>query len=453
MKRALILLLIVVMISVAFLPVNKANASSLTLVYDGMAHEYTGDIYSIEVNGEKIATDVPSVIINDRTLVPIRAIFEKLGADVYWVSVEQKAVIVLNSVALQIKVNDKVATINGKNFEMDVPAKIINDRIMVPVRFIAEHLNYKIGWYPDRKVVTVDSVQLGEIKVEQSDSYDTVIISSGPSKYYTVMELTDPDRIVIDIPNVEVPASGQIDVNGQYLNTVRYAQFDKVVARVVLDVSGKPKYEITNQDDRLIVKLHNMATPTTNLTICVDPGHGGSEPGASGYGYVEKDINLKLGLLLRDELKKCGFNVVMTREDDRYLSLYERGQIALKNNCNAIISVHFNASGTGAASGFEAIYTFNNESAKWIALSIFDEATKLGLNKRRVYTLESSSYPGRSYYGVLRESEPIPGVIAEGLFIDNANDVKFLSDPNFLKNLAKAYCRGICNAFGIAHVE
>lgn len=190
------------------------------------------------------------------------------------------------------------------------------------------------------------------------------------------------------------------------------------------------------------------------IKVCLDAGHGGSEAGAAANGYIEKDINLKVSLILRDELIRCGFDVIMTRTKDESVPLDVRGNKALLNDCNCLLSIHFNSMGIpNQAKGFEAIHSIYNDSAKWIALCISKEAVKLGLYERGVWTKESSSNPGRNYYGVLRSSEPIPGVILEGLFLDNENDVKFLQHPDFLKKLAQAYCKGLCVAYNIIYVS
>lgn len=187
------------------------------------------------------------------------------------------------------------------------------------------------------------------------------------------------------------------------------------------------------------------------IKILIDAGHGGNETGASANGYIEKDLNLQTSLLLRTELNQCGFDVTMTRETDLDIDLVERGNRA--KGCNCIISIHFNAcSPAGTGKGTEQIHSFNNESAKWLAMCINKEVLKLGLYDRGVWTKESS-IKGKNYYGVLRHAEPVAGVILEGLFIDNLNDTAFLKKPDFLKNLAIAYAKGICVAYGIAYVE
>lgn len=188
-----------------------------------------------------------------------------------------------------------------------------------------------------------------------------------------------------------------------------------------------------------------------SIKICLDPGHGGKETGAIANGQVEKVLNLEVGLLLRKELQRCGFEVKMTRETDIDLDLNARGTLA--KDCKALISIHFNAcSPPGSGKGFEAIHSFRDDGAKWLAQCVRDEVVSaIKLYDRGVWTRESST-PGHNYYGVLRAAEPVTGVILEGLFLDNLNDVEKLKQPGFLKQLAIAYAKGICKGYAISYV-
>jgi N-acetylmuramoyl-L-alanine amidase len=186
-------------------------------------------------------------------------------------------------------------------------------------------------------------------------------------------------------------------------------------------------------------------------TIVIDPGHGGSESGACANGYIEKDLNLQTSLLLKKELEKYGFKVLMTRETDKELSLKQRGDLAKQNKADFFISVHFNAYNS-TAKGFEVIHSYNSEHSSKIAKLIFEEVAKLGLYRRGVWT-KKSGHGDYNWYGVLRSSFPIPAIIVEGLFLTNAEDIKNLKDPMFLEKLAKAYAIGICRYFDINITE
>ena len=87
-------------------------------------------------------------------------------------------------------------------------------------------------------------------------------------------------------------------------------------------------------------------------TVILDPGHGGDNFGAVGAKYKEKDLNLSLAREIASALKKRGFKVRFTREDDRFLTLEERGNFARKENGDVFLSIHHNA-GRAAAKGIE----------------------------------------------------------------------------------------------------
>lgn len=82
----------------------------------------------------------------------------------------------------------------------------------------------------------------------------------------------------------------------------------------------------------------------SEITVVIDPGHGGSDTGAmSPHGLPEKDANLRLAKDVRDELVRRGYVVVMTREDDSFPALYDRPKVAHARNADAFISIHHNA--------------------------------------------------------------------------------------------------------------
>ncbi len=241
----------------ATLVATNCFAAPLLLAYDGKVHEFTGEVCSLLINGEVVTSKVPAIIMNDRTLVPARAVFEKLGAKVGWDEVNEKVFVSLNNSSVELKINDKNAKINNKIVQMDVPPKIINDSTMLPVRFVAEQLNMKVGWNPSQNIVMIDRSNLGNIAYNSASGQDTVTISLDYYKDYKVMRF-DPARIVIDFPNVGAPEMPQrTEVNGSAVKAVRYAQFEDTsngykAARVVLDVNPEATYQIEERQGQLV---------------------------------------------------------------------------------------------------------------------------------------------------------------------------------------------------------
>jgi N-acetylmuramoyl-L-alanine amidase len=94
--------------------------------------------------------------------------------------------------------------------------------------------------------------------------------------------------------------------------------------------------------------------------VVIDAGHGGKDPGASGGGYREKEIVLELALALRDELvEQGGIRVALTREDDRFLALGERPEIARRLGADLMVSIHADSSGGEEDVRGASIYTLS----------------------------------------------------------------------------------------------
>ncbi|MBE7054374.1 MAG: hypothetical protein E7391_08945 [Ruminococcaceae bacterium] len=118
----------------------------------------------ITLNGTTLTTDQPPIIVEGRTLVPVRVIFEALGATVTWDDSIKTATGVLDGTTVSLQINNTVAKVNGKDVTLDVPAQIVNSRTLVPVRFISESLGCKVDWDDATKTVIIESAKKGAVK-------------------------------------------------------------------------------------------------------------------------------------------------------------------------------------------------------------------------------------------------------------------------------------------------
>lgn len=110
------------------------------------------------LNGKTLNFDDQSPVIeNDRTLVPMRAIFEALGAKIQWLDNEETIIGEKDGVKVALKIGSKVVKVNDKDVELDVPAKLVNDRTMVPLRFVGESLGAKVQWMEATQTITIDT--------------------------------------------------------------------------------------------------------------------------------------------------------------------------------------------------------------------------------------------------------------------------------------------------------
>ncbi len=163
-------------------------AALLALCMQGtaLAADSTDEV-SIVVNGEKIVfgEDQPPVIENGRTLVPFRAVLEKMGAAVEWDNASQTVTCTLADKEVSLVIgSDKMASTDGE-VTLDVPAKIIGSRTMVPIRAISEGLGAQVDWDNDTRTVTVSSAT--------AERYD------GYSMYTLNADITSGDKVIMPI--------------------------------------------------------------------------------------------------------------------------------------------------------------------------------------------------------------------------------------------------------------
>lgn len=110
---------------------------------------------SLTIDGQPLASDVPPTVVGGRTLVPVRAIFEGLGATVIWNDETKTVTAVKDFKDIVLVLNSKDAKVNGLAKTLDVPAQIINERTMVPARFVAESLDCSVIWDEATQTVAI----------------------------------------------------------------------------------------------------------------------------------------------------------------------------------------------------------------------------------------------------------------------------------------------------------
>ena len=110
----------------------------------------------ILLDGRRLALDVSPIIENDRTLVPVRAALEALGATLDYDEVTRTVTGVKGGTSFKLTLDSTDALVNGEKKVLDVPAKIINDRTMVPIRFVAENFGAIVGWDQENQAVLIE---------------------------------------------------------------------------------------------------------------------------------------------------------------------------------------------------------------------------------------------------------------------------------------------------------
>ncbi|MBT2688250.1 N-acetylmuramoyl-L-alanine amidase [Bacillus sp. ISL-47] len=176
------------------------------------------------------------------------------------------------------------------------------------------------------------------------------------------------------------------------------------------------------------------------VKVFIDPGHGGTDPGAVGNGLQEKNITLQIATRIKDilTLEYDNVSIRMSRTGDQTVSLTERTNAANAWGADFFLSVHINA---GGGTGYED-YVYpgvgvptttyqNNIHAELIKLVDFYDRGKKQAN-----------------FHVLRETR-MPALLTENGFIDNANDAAKLKSNTFIENLVRGHVNGIVKSFNL----
>ncbi|MDR7443203.1 MAG: N-acetylmuramoyl-L-alanine amidase family protein [Armatimonadota bacterium] len=284
-----------------------------------------------------------------------------------------------------------------------------------------------------------DPPRILEVRAVRDVSGFRIVVQGDRPLRYQESTLRDPPRLVVDLSGVFVPVKQELVVGGP-VEVVRAAQFQvgPEITRVVIQWRTPAPYRISTEDGgRRVVILIDAAEPPrgppSGHVVAIDPGHGGTDPGAiGGTGLAEKDVVLDVGLRLRAFLERQGIRVVMTRETDLFVDLGARVPIALREGATVFVSIHANASVRSVIRGVETYY-LKPDGMRLATLIQEELARSLGIPDRGIRTAN---------FKVLRDS-PVPAVLVEIGYLTNPMDEALLRTPDFREAVAQAIGRGI----------
>ena len=224
---------------------------------------------------------------------------------------------------------------------------------------------------------SASATQIRKARLWRSDEKLRLVFDlSGPVRFKT-FTLSAPERLIVDVAGASLSSDfSQLALSGTVIRSIRSGPFGQGNTRIVIDLSSPvllSSFLLSPQDGqshRLVLDLvSGKAAPTTpmvpretprigahpkrDIIVVVDPGHGGKDPGAVGAkGEREKDVVLSIAQLLAKRLKKeKGFDVKLVRNDDFFVPLRKRVEIARRHKADMFISVHADAAPRLTASG------------------------------------------------------------------------------------------------------
>jgi N-acetylmuramoyl-L-alanine amidase/putative methionine-R-sulfoxide reductase with GAF domain len=353
----------------------------------------------------------------------------------------------------------------------------------------------------------------------------TIVLDLEDQVQYEAHRLTAPDRIYFDLHDTQLAPelAGKTEIGDGLINRIRVGQPVAGMTRVVLETKDDPNFSVSLEPNpyRLVVEVRKIGAgpkgavnlfpdaeaeknrlaiviplPTKEdlqwrarvpkLRVVVDAGHGGWDLGTVGRrGLLEKDLVLeiaeRLGKLLESRL---GADVIYTRQDDNYISLDERAEIANQAQADLFVSVHANYSDLPSARGVETYYTntfsapgskdqANKDADSHPDISLKNTSLTLSptdLHERVEQSRKLAASVQRSLYGTLSAQNPglrdrgikeagfvvltesaMPGILAEVSFVSSPTDEQKLRSDGYREQIAEALYRGIARYAASSH--
>ena len=275
------------------------------------------------------------------------------------------------------------------------------------------------------------------------------ITTSGRARPFVRYE-HDARELVIDIPNARLNLEMGQDLERKLghplLSGLRIESFEDVepLTRITLEIPSIVGFTPNAFDKSFTIELRKPRQSGGRLAeklIVIDPGHGGTSSGAVSGGMMEKHLCLAFALKLRTALEALGAKVVMTRDKDTSVALYDRPRLANDIGADLFVSIHNDSTARpGSASGTTTYYHRGDPSSRALAACLQQAICGCsGLPSRGAL---SDSVLYQNGLAVLRASA-MPGVLIEVGYLNNSRDRAKLSDPAFQKRVADAMMRGI----------
>lgn len=479
-KMMLIFLLLCMSYSVVY-------ADTMQLIYDGETHFYENDPITLYIDGKLTVTTVmPPIQFDGAVVVPAREVFSTMGATVEWRASEQSVYVHDDYNLIVLKINSQEAWVNETIQSLMMPAKLINDKVMVPIRFISETLGYKVKWVQSERAIYIETKLDSEIADEQVDekedeapdddelipdievgdnegmpdieegennfSDDSIADPWFDSKY---IHYLDEEALMI-LSNMEGLTANEISIDDNYRDRQIVIHLNKDYrsylpeGRWIKETGVVKEFQITHQnmETQIILTTHTIQALNVSMqgsdihmklvkpsekyakVIVLDAGHGAHDGGTTYGNIKEKDLTLSISNAVLEKLQSNSeLKVYATREEDVFLELMQRAEFANEINPDLFISIHINSvQNTPAASGTETYYTEKTDTRNKIFATMVQEGlvNEFGTKNRGVKT---------NTFVVTRYTNA-PAILIEIGFLTNESDRAMMLSPDFTTRYA-----------------
>jgi len=356
--------------------------------------------------------------------------------------------IYIDFIGAKLDDNKNPTTIRGKNY--DIKLYQLNNLVVTLKVYMKNMLYYTTSEFEEKDTYDIIfAPAITSIEYERlTAGYGKVSIYTSDPVNFEETLYTDPERIRIDLKDTILKVVTPPQADSRSVKGIRFSlsSSDPPVSSVIITLDGGTHKTYFSEDKKklsIVIKEKPNPVkaikpyPLKGVTVIVDAGHGGKDPGTIGYsGTLEKDLTLPAALKLCEYLYNGGANVILTREKDLYLNNKEIVQLSNRNNADIFISLHYNAFSSPAAGGTE-VYYFTKDSvglARTIYKSLVRGIKRKGRGIKEV-----------TYYTV--HHSKIPAIIVEAMYITNPYEEKLAKSWKYQDMIASSIYRGIKEYF------
>jgi len=466
-------------------------AQELTVVYSDNSYssDYVRTIYNKNIR-----------------YVSIRDFANLFKARTYFNKQNRKLVIYLDDKIIKITEFNPFILIDQQVFQLPAETKTINGELYIPLSYFIELIDQIV---PNRIVYNKDNNQLEIItpthyysnisNIGIEEKVNGTLINISTTKDFSDSDLglrSGHNWIYVDM------YGGKVDSTALYtkydtglIAEVNPSQVSDELSQIGFRLRDEAveKQLIVQSPTEILVSIKTKKDLSDDITknlerekrkwridrIVLDPGHGGKDPGAVGrYGTREKDVVLAISLYLKELIEdELGIEVLMTREDDRFLELNQRTEFANRNQAKLFISIHANSNHNRNIRGVSTYFlgTENTEEAREVAslensvIKLENESKYADLSQetyilsaiaQNVYNKESQDLASIAQKEISKECNlrdlgvrqagfyvlwgaSMPNILVETAFISNSKEEKLLRSRSFQKKQALAILRSI----------
>ena len=293
-------------------------------------------------------------------------------------------------------------------------------------------------------------------------------LNNATNDFTTNIDQLNPSDLLIDLNQTRLGRIKQpVTLDGELAKSIEFTQVDKSTTRVTIHLPQEastanykiytlPKDIKAKKPFRLVIEIvdgpiYSFTAGLNGKTIIIDPGHGGSDPGAIGPSRIcEKDVTLAVSLKVQEILRNFGANVIMTRMDDRDVygpnasdreELQARVNVGRSHPADVFVSVHANSFTSQSAHGTATYYYEKSSYDGLLAQSLQNGLVDFG-------GLSDRGTQEANFYVVKRST--MPAALVELAFISNPREESLLNSSAFQLKLAEGICKGLSDFFGQA---